>query len=480
MLLSAIGAALAAGILATLELSLSMASRGEVEDLARRRGDARAGPRIERVFGDMWSHLRAAAVLRLALSAGTVCAMGVYVARERGAGMGGAGGAGGGETLGAVGGVDLLVGAAGGVVMLWVSTVAMPIAAARYAAARVVLDRLRLVRALEGTLMPLRRVGRVLDELVRRLIGAEARDAEQEAQAELMSVIEESRATGALSPDEHEMLEAVMRFRDRTVREIMTPRTDIEAMEYTDELGAITRRVKEIGHSRIPVYEEDLDHVRGVFYVKDLMHWLAGGTRGSGKPFQLHDVLRPALMVPATKTVRELLRELLTRQVHIALVLDEYGGTAGLVTIEDIVEEVFGEIRDEYEVTDPDAPDVLVRPDGHSAEINAAARVEDVNAMLEAVGVQIPVGEDYDTVAGYVMTALGRVPARGEQLQVHPAEHPEAEPERAAQPVAVLTVLDAQPNRVIKVGLALRQPSMARAEQPAAPGPLSEPAAPSR
>lgn len=468
LLLSAIGAALAAGILATLELSLSMASRGEVEDLARRRGASEeTGPRIARVFGDIWSHLRAAAVLRLGLSAGVVCAMSVYVARERGGPAG--------VTLGAV---DLLVGAACGVAMLWVTTVAMPIAAARYAAARVVLDRLRLVRALEGSLRPLRRLGRALDELVRRLVGAEARDAEQEAQAELMSVIDESRATGALSPDEHEMLEAVVRFRDRTVREIMTPRTDIEAMEYTDELGAITRRVKQIGHSRIPVYEEDLDHVRGVFYVKDLMHWLAGGTRASGKPFQLHDVLRPALMVPATKTVRELLRELLTRQVHIALVLDEYGGTAGLVTIEDIVEEVFGEIRDEYEVTDPDAPDVLVRPDGHSAEINAAARVEDVNALLEAVGVRIPVGEDYDTVAGYVMTALGRVPARGEQLHVHPAEHPEAEPDRGARPVAVLTVLDAQPNRVIKVGLALRSPAQARADAPA-PGRVSEPAAPS-
>jgi CBS domain containing-hemolysin-like protein len=145
------------------------------------------------------------------------------------------------------------------------------------------------------------------------------------------------------------MIEAVVALRDKTVEQIMTPRTEIAAMEYTDDLGAVTGIIRKIGHSRIPVYKGSLDTIVGIFYVMDLMKWLAGsGVRaGSNKPFELQAILRPALFVPETKTVRELMKELLEKKLHIAMVADEYGGTAGLVTIEDIVEEVFGEIYDE-------------------------------------------------------------------------------------------------------------------------------------
>ncbi|MFN7440032.1 MAG: transporter associated domain-containing protein, partial [Phycisphaerales bacterium] len=171
-----------------------------------------------------------------------------------------------------------------------------------------------------------------------------------------------------------------------------------------------------------------------------LMHWL-GGSGNAGKPFDLKSILRPAFFVPETKTVRELLRELMDKKVHIAMVADEYGGTAGLVTIEDIVEEVFGEIRDEYEPTTPETPDVVLNLPERSAQLDAAARILDVNDALEPLGVQLPASEDYDTVGGFIMTTLGRVPASGENL-----EH-----ENMA-----LTILEAKPNRIVRVQLRVR------------------------
>jgi CBS domain containing-hemolysin-like protein len=312
-----------------------------------------------------------------------------------------------------------------------------------YACSRLI----RLVYILTG---PLRIVARFSDEVVRRLTGAAAHSPEQALHTELLSVVEEGEREGQFDESERDMIEAVVEFRNRTVEQVMTPRIDIEALEMTDDLGALINLIKGSNHSRVPVYEESLDHIVGVFYVKDLMRWLAGdGAKGSGKPFSLRAILRPALFVPETKTVRELLAELLKSRVHIAVVADEYGGTAGLVTMEDIVEEVFGDIQDEYEEVEDEPPSVRVHADGRSAEVDARASIGDANAELRDLGLELPESEEYDTVGGFVVTTLGRIPGAGEVLS-----HGRAK----------VTVLDAAPTRVNKV----------RVERVAEPGVLPE------
>lgn len=235
---------------------------------------------------------------------------------------------------------------------------------------------------------------------------------------------------------EQEMIEAVVTLRDKTVAQVMTPRTEIEAMELSNDLSTVTATIRSIGHSRIPVYEDNLDHIAGVFYVKDLMKWLAGEGSRTGKPFNLKALLRPAIFVPETKTVRELLPELLSKRVHIALVADEYGGTSGLVTIEDIIEEVFGDIQDEYENVEDQQTEVKIDTAKRSAEIDARAYISDVNDALLPLGLELPASEDYDTVGGFVTVTLGRIPGAGEAFHHDGME---------------IRVLEAEPTRVMKV-----------------------------
>jgi CBS domain containing-hemolysin-like protein len=235
----------------------------------------------------------------------------------------------------------------------------------------------------------------------------------------------------------------VVHFSGTTVVQIMTPRTEIEAMELTNDLGKVIAQVRKGGKSRIPVYEGSLDKIVGIFYVKDLMRWLAGEGRTGGKPFALRAVLRPAIFVPETKTVRELLQELIEKRVHIAIVADEFGGTAGLVTFEDITEQVFGDIQDEYEVPESLASDVLVETGGKGAEIDARAYITDVNEQLLPLGIQLPEGEDYDTVGGWVTVSMGRIPSKGDGATL--------------EGIAV-EVLEAEPTRVTRVRLSKPAP----------------------
>jgi CBS domain containing-hemolysin-like protein len=299
----------------------------------------------------------------------------------------------------------------------------------------------RLIRATCVLLSPIIVLARLIEEIVRRLLRAKPQDDTERHEAELLSVVEEGERAGEFDETERDMIEAVVEFRSQNVDQIMTPRTEIRAMALTDNLGEVTRICKEIGHSRIPVFEDDLDHIVGIFYVKDLLRWLADDREnGNREPFSLRKIVREAVFVPETKTVRELLVELLAKRVHIAMVADEYGGTAGLVTIEDIVEEVFGEIQDEYESPDESPPGVTLNTESGEADIDARAYIDDANDELEPLGVALPESEEYDTVGGFVVTALGRIPDEGETLRVGPA---------------VMTVLEAQPTRVIKLRLAV-------------------------
>lgn len=213
---------------------------------------------------------------------------------------------------------------------------------------------------------------------------------------------------GMIEGDERRLLQSIVDFGDTLVREVMTPRPDMVAIQAEatfDELRALFREQE---YSRIPVYTENLDNIVGFVFIKDLIR-LDPPESGQTSLLNLTRLIRPATFVPETKRVAEMLKEFQRQQVQIAIVVDEYGGTAGLVTIEDLLEEIVGEIRDEYDVeTEP----VIEDADGSfvfSAKVNIAE-------VRDRLGIEIE-PEGFETVGGYVLTRAGRVPAVGETFE---------------------------------------------------------------
>lgn len=206
---------------------------------------------------------------------------------------------------------------------------------------------------------------------------------------------------------EQEMVDSVLNFSDRIVREVMVPRIDMVCLPLSDDLADVAARVRKAGHSRIPVYREKIDDIQGVLYTKDLLDILAQGK----SEFHMRDLLREAYFVPEYKRIDELFREFQAHRIHMAIVVDEYGGTAGIVTMEDLVEEVFGEIRDEYDTESP-----LSFSLGRGAyRIDGRLPVEDLNDLMDS---SFEEDDDYETVAGLVYRHLGHIPRPGETVEV--------------------------------------------------------------
>ena len=201
------------------------------------------------------------------------------------------------------------------------------------------------------------------------------------------------------------MIESVMHFRETQVGEIMTPRTEIVALPASATLIEAKDIITRNGHSRIPVYDESLDDIQGVLYAKDLL------TVDDTDPFDPRELMRKVPFIPETKRITDLLQEMREKKVHVAIVLDEYGGTAGLVTMEDIVEEIVGEIPDEYE---PPEPEPMRRIDEHTLDIDARVHIDELNDELS---VELPDDEDYDTVGGFLFSQMGKIPATGEEYR---------------------------------------------------------------
>ncbi|MCB9867200.1 MAG: HlyC/CorC family transporter [Phycisphaerales bacterium] len=287
-----------------------------------------------------------------------------------------------------------------------VFAVAIPSAWARYAGEPLLVFLLPGLFALRVVMLPVRAISGLFDTLVRRLAGVPHEDGDDELarhERELLQAVSEGKILGAVNEEEQEMIESIMEFRDSDVAEIMTPRTDIEAVEKHATLAELKALVSRNGHSRIPIYDDNIDNIVGIIFAKDLLRVKYD------EPFDATEVMREALFVPETKNLRDLLHEFRTRKVHMAIVLDEYGGTAGLVTIEDILEELVGDIVDEYDV---DEPEPLTRIDPHTVDIDARMRVDELN---EELGVELPEEEDYETIAGLVFTTLGHIPQVGER-----------------------------------------------------------------
>lgn len=446
-------------LFSAMHLCLLEMSRSTVEEMVERR--TRATRRsIARILGDIDGHARAAALARIVCNLAVAACAVWLVADVRGVQSP--------ELL------DGIIGVAVAAVVLWLFSVTLAESIAAHAAEPFVLSFAPFVRATYLAQKPLAPTARAIDAIVRKVTGAAHVSKQAELTDEIMEVVEEGEREGAIDEDERRMIEAVMRFKALTVEQIMTPRTEVEALEMTGNLGEITAFVRKVRHSRVPVYRTGgtLDDVVGFFYVKDLLRWLAGGEsaphggggsgggsasgnsgpRGHG--FDLKSLIRPAFFVPASKTVREVLDELLIKKVHAAIVADEYGSMVGIVTIEDIVEEVFGDIQDEYEKAEDDPPRIDVKADDHLADIEAWAPVPAVNAAIEALGLHVPESDEYDTLGGYVLAHLGRMPEVNETFPV----------ERM-----LITVLEASPTRVLKVRLQVREEDVQPASEPNTP-----------
>jgi putative hemolysin len=179
----------------------------------------------------------------------------------------------------------------------------------------------------------------------------------------------------------------------------------------TNDISAIRKFVLESGRSRIPIFEENLDQIIGILYVKDLVGFLGAEANG----FELKNILRKPIVVPDTKPVQELLADFQQSEVHMAVVIDEYGGTSGLVTIEDVLEEIVGEIRDEHDEGESDEP-ALHRVRDNLVEVDGRYNLDDLNDALQ---IALPEDEEYDTIAGFVLANIGHVPQVGEVLEIH-------------------------------------------------------------
>jgi putative hemolysin len=205
---------------------------------------------------------------------------------------------------------------------------------------------------------------------------------------------------------EREMIRGVIELDDTTAREIMVPRIDISAVSAAAPIDAFLDIVVEKGYSRVPVYEEQIDNIIGVAYAKDVLKYLRNGLR----PASLREIARPAYFIPETKKVDELLSELRAQKIHIAIVVDEYGGTAGLVTTEDILEEIVGEIEDEYDTAEPH----IARISDTEAILDARVSLDQLNHLFHSDLDD----EEVDTVGGFVFNHLGKMPLPGDEVQV--------------------------------------------------------------
>jgi CBS domain containing-hemolysin-like protein len=244
---------------------------------------------------------------------------------------------------------------------------------------------------------------------INRSLAAVVRTAEEvreDETEELLRLAEIETDGEPIEEEERQMIRGIIEMEDTTAREIMVPRIDIEALDVSETIDDAMRLIVEKGFSRIPLYDETIDNVIGIIYAKDLLRCVTEGRKPA-----LKDVARPPYFIPESKRVDELLAELRQSKVHIAIVVDEYGGTAGLVTIEDLLEEIVGEIQDEYDREE--AP--IERINETEAILDARVSIE---TLSELFGFEPEEPQEYDTVGGFVYHRLGKVPVAGDEVRV--------------------------------------------------------------
>jgi len=217
---------------------------------------------------------------------------------------------------------------------------------------------------------------------------------------EIHSLIDEGSEAGNVDEEDSDIIKHIIDLRDQKVYEAMTPRTDIVGVSIDTQIQNVLNTFMKSGYSKLPVYEDNLDNIKGVIHIYDMFK----------NPKNISEVLREVLFVPETKKSLDMLREFLDNRVSFTIIVDEFGGTAGILTVEDIIEEMFGEIRDEYD----EDPDVCKKVDNNTYVLSGRIEIDFLNDEYE---LKIPDG-DYETIAGYITTKIGRIPQKGEKIKI--------------------------------------------------------------
>lgn len=229
---------------------------------------------------------------------------------------------------------------------------------------------------------------------------------EPESRAELLEILQDAHARSLIDADSLSMIEGVFQVSDLCARDIMIPRAQMDALNIADAPSEFIPFVQETAHSRFPVYEGSRDNIIGILLAKDLLRFY------TDEDFDLRDMLRPAVFIPESKRLNVLLRDFRVNRNHIAIVVDEYGGVAGLITIEDVLEQIVGDIEDEYDF-DEESGNIIASPDGRY-RVRALTEIEQFN---EAFGTRYS-DEEVDTIGGFVTHHFGHVPHRGEKVRI--------------------------------------------------------------
>lgn len=265
----------------------------------------------------------------------------------------------------------------------------------------------QILRILTVCLYPVVSILNFFTHIFSSLLGALPAEADSTiTEEEIISLVAAGQEEGLFHQEEKSMIHGVFDFTDTVVKDVMIPRPDIIALDKDATLDELAKIIREEQFSRIPVYENSIDNILGVVHIKDLFATLAEAQEG----FSLTTYLRQPFFVPETKKVNELFMAMKKEKTHMAIVLDEYGSTAGLVTLEDLIEEILGDIQDEHDMEEPEFKSI----DPHTVEINGGMRIEEVN---EKLGLDLEC-EEADTMGGLVFTELGRVPLEGSKVQV--------------------------------------------------------------
>jgi putative hemolysin len=291
-------------------------------------------------------------------------------------------------------------------------------------------------------------VTRISAVLVRLMGGREKPQGGYLSTEELKILVETGSEQGDIEEEEKEMIHGVIELGDKAVHEVMVPRIGIRAINVNDPLDEIVDVLVRAGHSRLPVFDESLDSIVGILYAKDLLPYLKGNGPANGD-IDIRALVRPAVYVPESKPVDDLLHEMQAAKRHIAIVVDEYGGTAGLVTMEDVVEEIVGEIQDEYDTEEPMVED-LSTDDEVAYRLDGRVSMDDLRDLFDLSDDDEPDEDAYDTIGGFVVHRVGRIPLPRTELGFRDGVR--------------LVVEAAEPRRVAKVVASMQRPTEERDE----------------
>ncbi|HEY1686320.1 MAG TPA: hemolysin family protein [Tepidisphaeraceae bacterium] len=316
-------------------------------------------------------------------------------------------------------------------VLTFFCSVMIPHAVAKHAPEQIIILFIPLLHFCRMVFLPAVRLMHFADDWMARLVVKPHDEQTQAVDQEILQAVEEGEQRGVVDEAERQMIESVIEFRDRSAGQIMTPRTEIVAIPSTASMEQVKTILEESAHSRLPVYGASIDEIVGVLHARDLLQYLGQ----SNADFDVRSAMHGAFFVPESKPLRDLLQDFRLQKIHIAVVLDEFGGTAGLITIEDVLEQLVGELADEHEGTEPA---MLKKIDENTFDADAGIGIPELNRLT---GLSLPEDAGYETLGGFASIVLGHVGRVGETFrhQGHQFTITEAEPQRVQRVKILLT-----------------------------------------